>query len=179
MKPLTIFLTVAFILISVNWSSAEIYKYVDENGFTHYTDSPTSEVVAPDENLESVTIERTPPAPSPPSPRKAKPQEPANLDSITNLLNEINQFEEENPQEKLEPEVELYVTSWCRYCKSAKKYFRSRGIDVKVYDVEKDKAAAQRMRRLTNRPGVPFAVINGRHINGFSVKAYERALGAR
>ena len=154
--------------------SAETYKYVDEKGYTHYTDSPTSDVVKSDEETIPAVVERTLPAPMPP-----KPEEKTNLDSITNLLNEINQFEEENPQEASQPEVELYVTSWCRYCKSAKKYFRSRGIDFTAYDVEKDKAAAQRMRQLTNRPGVPFAVINGRHINGFSIKAYEQALRAR
>ena len=34
--------------------------------------------------------------------------------------------------------VELYITSWCPYCKKAIEYFESRGIKYKAYDIEKD-----------------------------------------
>lgn len=77
------------------------------------------------------------------------------------------------------PKVELYVTSWCPYCKQAIQYFRSRSIPFTVYDIEKDGSAAQRKNRLDNRNGVPFAVINGEKIHGFSSAAYERALKVR
>jgi len=76
-------------------------------------------------------------------------------------------------------QVELYVTSWCPYCKQAIQFFRSRGIPFTVYDIEKDKGAAQRKNRLDSRGGVPFAVINGQAIHGFSAEAYERALERR
>jgi len=76
-------------------------------------------------------------------------------------------------------QVELYVTSWCSYCKHATQFFRSRGIPFTVYDIEKDKGAAQRKNRLDSRGGVPFAVINGQAIHGFSAEAYERALERR
>jgi glutaredoxin len=74
------------------------------------------------------------------------------------------------------PQVELYVTSWCPYCKQATQFFRSRGIPFTAYDIERDKGAAQRKRQLDNRNGVPFALINGKAIHGFSAEAYERAL---
>ena len=75
--------------------------------------------------------------------------------------------------------VELYVTSWCPYCKQATQFFRSRGIPFTVYDIEKDKGAAQRKNQLDSRRGVPFALINGQAIHGFSAEAYERALERR
>jgi glutaredoxin len=75
------------------------------------------------------------------------------------------------------PKVELYTTSWCPYCKKAANFFRSKGIPFKEYDIEKDKAAARRKKQLDKKgSGVPFAMINGKPIHGYSTKAYERAL---
>ncbi len=72
--------------------------------------------------------------------------------------------------------VELYVTSWCPYCKNAEEFFRSRGIATTIYDIEKDAKAASRKRKLDNREGVPFAVVNGWKIHGYSPEQYTDAL---
>ncbi len=73
-------------------------------------------------------------------------------------------------------QVELYVTSWCPYCRQAIDFFRSRGINPVVYDIERDDNAARRKKELDPRKGVPFAVINGVKIHGFSENAYLKAL---
>ncbi len=73
-------------------------------------------------------------------------------------------------------QVELYVTSWCPYCRQAIDFFRSRGINYVVYDIERDDNAARRKKELDPRKGVPFAIINGVKIHGFSEKAYLKAL---
>jgi len=73
-------------------------------------------------------------------------------------------------------QVELYVTSWCPYCKKAIQYFQSKGIAYKAYDIEKDKQAAARKQELDSRSGVPFAVINGKRIHGYAPKSYAKAL---
>ena len=74
-------------------------------------------------------------------------------------------------------QVELYVTSWCQYCKSAKKFFSSKGIPVTVYDIEKDVKAAARKKKLDNQGGgVPFAVVNGVRIHGYAPDQYTKAL---
>jgi glutaredoxin len=75
--------------------------------------------------------------------------------------------------------VEIYITSWCRYCKEAIKYFEDNHISYVAYDIEKDSAAAKRKDRLSSRQGVPFAVINGKKIYGFSAQAYSQALGLK
>jgi len=73
--------------------------------------------------------------------------------------------------------VELYVTSWCPYCKKAQNYFRSKGIAFKVYDIEKNKKAAARKKKLdSGRSGVPFAVVNGSYIHGYAPDQYAKAL---
>jgi len=73
-------------------------------------------------------------------------------------------------------QVELYVTSWCPYCRQAIDFFRSRGIYYVLYDIERDDNAARRKKELDPRKGVPFAVINGVKIHGFSEEAYKKAL---
>jgi len=74
-------------------------------------------------------------------------------------------------------QVELYVTSWCPYCRKAEDFFRSRGIPFKSYDIEKDQQAAARKKQLDPEGGgVPFAVINGYAIHGFSPEMYAEAL---
>ena len=85
---------------------------------------------------------------------------------------------EDNSDEDSEagPNVEIFVTSWCTYCHKAKAFFRSKGIEFTEYNVEKDEAAAQRMASLTQSRAVPFVIIDGRMIQGYSAGAYERAL---
>ena len=75
------------------------------------------------------------------------------------------------------PTVELFVTNWCPYCVKAKAYFDAKGIAYTAYDIEKDQAAAKRYMKYGQR-GVPLVVINGTAIPGYSVAAYEKALGA-
>jgi len=78
------------------------------------------------------------------------------------------------------PKVELYITSWCPWCKKAAEFFRSRGIPFTEYDVEKDRAAAQRQKELAGgNSGVPFAIVNGQRIQGYSPEEYEKALQKR
>lgn len=74
------------------------------------------------------------------------------------------------------PEVELYVTSWCPYCKQARAFLDQQGIEYRVYDIERDPAAARRKQQLTAGRGVPFAIINGTKISGWSQQAYQAAL---
>ncbi len=75
--------------------------------------------------------------------------------------------------------VEIYTVSWCSYCRQAREYLRSRGIAFTEYDVEKDKDASVRAKRLNPEGGVPVAVINGKVIRGFSSAAYDRAFAGQ
>lgn len=75
--------------------------------------------------------------------------------------------------------VELYTTSWCKYSQQAKRFFRTRGIPFKEYDIEIDKTAAKRKKKLDPQPGVPFAVVNGFGIHGYSPTQYQNALQVR
>lgn len=81
-----------------------------------------------------------------------------------------------NKPDAVVPQVELYVTSWCPYCKQAENFFRSQGIPYTAYDIEKDSSAARRKEQLDSSRGVPLAIINGQMIRGYSAEAYREAL---
>ncbi len=76
-----------------------------------------------------------------------------------------------------QPSVEIYVTSWCPYCKKTIAYFQAKGVPYTTYDIEKDSAAAARFRQY-GKQGVPLTVINGVVISGYAVSEFEKALGA-
>ena len=76
------------------------------------------------------------------------------------------------------PKVVVYGTKWCPYCQAAVKFFRSRGIPVVEYDVEKDPAAARRKEALDPKPGIPYTVIGKQGIHGYALPVYEKMLKA-
>lgn len=175
-KLYALFFAFFLILIVTGLAGAEIYKWVDENGVVHITDVPP-EGVELNEEAESTTPSKSgvdvKPSPS--------PEEPTLLEKVIAIFEKKPKNRQTSrttvaPANRSSPKVELYTTSWCPYCQSAREFFRSRGIPFTEYDIEKDKSAAARKNRLDKRRGVPFAMINGQGIHGWSAAAYEQAL---
>lgn len=146
---------------------ADVYRWVDAQGVVHYSDKPPQAVK---EDLQVETQPDAPPStyqppelpgpsPSRETDNSAKPREPEPAVKV-----------------KAPPKVELYVTSWCKYCKKAQAFLRKNNIPFAVYDVEKDAEAAKRRRAIDPRTGVPLAVIDGKVLLGFSEAAYRYAL---
>jgi len=151
-RKLILFLLVSLLIGAVAVSaSAEIYKYVDADGQLRFTDDPNAAGGAEAVQLRPTnTISSGTPSRS----QKVKP-----LPAATKF-----------------PKVELFVTSWCGYCKKAEAYLQGKGVPFTVYDIEKDLQAARRKDSLTSKRGVPFALIGDQRLTGFSESAYERAL---
>ena len=75
------------------------------------------------------------------------------------------------------PSVDIYITSWCPYCKKAMAYLRSKNIAFNAYDIEKNARAKSKKRKLDpGYSGVPLTVINGKILKGFSASRFEKAL---
>ncbi|MFC1829657.1 glutaredoxin family protein [Thermodesulfobacteriota bacterium] len=155
MFKLRICLLILLLLLFAGTASAQIYKWVDENGVTHFSNRPPVAAESK-ENLELF-----------PS-HDSKSQSEPHSKPVTRTGKDVVPVRE--------PTVELYTTSWCIYCKKARNFFQMRGISFAEYDIEKDKNAALRKNRLDTKNGVPFAVINGYRVHGFSEAAYENAL---
>ncbi len=82
------------------------------------------------------------------------------------------------PRQKAD--IEIYVTDTCPHCIKAINYLKSKGLRFKTYNVQHDRTAAQRMLKLSGGArGVPFAIINGTKLRGFSEKSYEAALSKK
>jgi glutaredoxin-like YruB-family protein len=139
---------------------AEIYRYTDDRGTTHFVDD-VSQVpkkyrkatrTADDQPLNIVA---TPPA----RPRTAKQ---AKAEPV--------------PEEQSNVNVEIYVTSWCGYCKKAIRYLNEKGIPYTAYDIEQDSSANSRYTALGGN-GVPLISIGDKVIRGFSPEAISRYTG--
>jgi glutaredoxin-like YruB-family protein len=153
-------------------ASAGIYKWVDENGVLHYADTQPDGITEwEDEDGEPASY----PTPQIPAQTSANGGGRMSPEEISELIEQMTD-EKQEVEENQGSAVELYTTSWCPYCHKARDFFRSRGIPFVEYNVEKDKNAASRMRSLTRSQSVPFVVINGKGIQGYSAAAYVSAL---
>lgn len=155
--PKILFPLFLIIMLFAGPAQADFYKWEDEEGNIHITDYPP-----PSKSVRKFKVHET--------------------ESNTDLTVKTS------PQKKTVPDsqyrekprtmndVILYTTSWCPYCKKAKEFFRSKNIDFTEYDIEKDPEAARRKKSLDPGGGVPFAIVNGQFIKGYSPEAYQAAL---
>lgn len=143
MNRAVLLIIASMFLLVTEAAVAEIYKWVDEEGVTHFSDNST----------QGSRVETAP------------------LNSFSAPAQGETNYTPPSYQR-----VELYTTTWCPYCEKARRFLRSRGVNFTEYDIEKDASAAARKKRLGSPRGVPFAVIYGQKIQGFSASRYAGAL---
>lgn len=127
-------------------ATAEIYKWTDDSGRVHFGDSPSKK-----DNAEKVTVE---------------------INSYEHVSYENIEFYSGLDAER----VTMFSTSWCGYCKKARHYFQSNGINYIEYDIEKSKQA-KRMYDSIGGKGVPVILHGKKRMNGFSAAGFERIFG--
>lgn len=66
-----------------------------------------------------------------------------------------------------QPEVVLYATEWCGYCKATRRLFETNGIRYIEHDIEKDPTALLRHQKLGGS-GVPLIVVGDEVVDGFN-----------
>jgi len=131
---------------------AEIYKWTDADGKAHFSASKPAHPVSI-ENRQDLEVKSPQPVPA--------ADKPAG----------------DNRTQATAPQVDLYITSWCPYCKKAMAFLRKNNIAFTAYDIEQDSDAATRKTNIDpGYGGVPLAVINGAAIRGFSESSYRQAL---
>lgn len=144
---LVTFIFCAISLFAVN-SHADIFRWVDEQGRIHFTDKPP-----PQAESQSVRLR---------------------INSFTSPSIEPFQFDESLISKRVvTPDVIMYSTSWCGYCKQARRYFNQKQIAFTEYDVEKTDKGKQDFKRLGGK-GVPVILVGDRRLNGFSKRAFEQ-----
>lgn len=97
------------------------------------------------------------PAPLPTRPPPPGTQPPPPPDALTNPAARDGR-----------PEVVLYVTEWCPYCRQARDYMAAEGVPHRVVDIEKDPAGAREYRARGGTGGIPLVAVGTESIEGWS-----------
>ena len=133
-------------LSASTYASSEVYKWVDESGRVHYGDKPSATVPSKKVNSTITTFDAVNVSPS------AKKTFTKNK------------------------KVTMYSTSWCGYCKKARKYFVAKGIPFVEYDIEKN-PQAKREYDAIGGSGVPVITMGKKSMKGFSQAAFDKFYG--
>ena len=73
--------------------------------------------------------------------------------------------------------IQIYTTPYCGYCKMAKEYFKSKGLEYQEYDVVSDEKKRDEMVAKTGQMGVPVIDIDGEIVIGFNRPKINELLG--
>ena len=152
-------LLATFLQLLFCWSpsQAEVVRYTDDTGRTHYVES---EERVPEQYRSQL--------------KGAKP-----LPGITKLPSATYQDTYQRKAKALSgnaKKVEIFVTSWCPYCSKLENYLNSKGIRYTKYDIEKN-AAGRQIYQDIGGGGVPVVRIGTAVLRGFDPNAIERQLG--
>lgn len=111
----------------------------------------------------------------------SKPANPVSIENRNDFKAKSRQpVPSDNKAQAATPQVDLYITSWCPYCKKAMAFLRENNIAFNTYDIEQDIEAAARKKTLDpGYSGIPLAIINGTVIRGFNTSAYQTALAKK
>lgn len=77
------------------------------------------------------------------------------------------------------PEITIYTTPTCIYCRMAKEFFRQNNISYKEIDVSMDEQKAREMIRKSGQMGVPVIEIDDKIIIGFNKPKIIQILGLK
>jgi glutaredoxin-like YruB-family protein len=58
------------------------------------------------------------------------------------------------------PNVKIYTTESCAYCKMAKEFFAEKNVEYEAKDVTEDQAAREEMIQKSGQMGVPVIVVS-------------------
>lgn len=154
----------ALLLVASAWTAqAEIYRYTDSKGALHFVDD-ISKVpkkcrnqlrnARPMRDISVVDAGAAPPR------RKAEEPPPRQTGSYGGN------------------NVELFVTSWCGYCKKMERFLKEKGIPYTSYDIEKDVNAARTYREMGGG-GVPVVRVGSNVVHGYNPDAVMSYFGRK
>ena len=77
------------------------------------------------------------------------------------------------------PNIKIYSTPTCPWCKKAKAYLEEKGIAFESIDVSSDEKAQKEMIEKSGQMGVPVLDIDGKIIVGFDVPKINELLNIK
>jgi len=148
-------------------AEAQIYQYTDKNGNVVFTDAPPAKSNAKETRMKEEGVYWS-------APRKEQEQTTRGINTATSPGS--------MPERKQTPgyggvTVEMYMTSWCGYCKQAGAYVRSLGANLVQYDIDAQPARKAEMKQKSGgRTSVPLIDIGGTIIPGYDPVAIKAAM---
>ena len=78
----------------------------------------------------------------------SKPADPASIENRNDLeVKSPQPAPVDNKAQATAPQVDLYITSWCPYCKKAMAFLRKNNIAFNTYDIEQDARCRSAQKR--------------------------------
>jgi len=155
-------ISILILLLSLSLlaQAGTVYKTIDANGKTVYSDQPpASGNVAKTLNFSDL--------PSTPVSVQPNTEQSRNLRALQKK-HETRQADTGQPK--------LFAAQWCGYCKKAKAYLAEKNISFQEYDV--DTAEGKRaFAEVGGGRGIPVLIRNGQRTQGFSRPAYDALFG--
>ena len=134
---------------------AQVYKWTDSNGKTHYGDSPPDAAQSQKLKIDVRSYEG-----------------PAQVVDWAAILRKKSPASAAPRSQS----ITMYSTSWCPHCKRARAYFAERGIAYDEIDVEASEKNGREFKELGGG-GVPLIVVGGKAMRGFDPKRMDALLG--
>jgi glutaredoxin len=135
-------------LLAATSAAADIYRWTDAEGRIHYSDKPPA-----DRKAQHVKI-RVP--------------------SITGPA-VVSGTESRGPTPGAREPVKIFTTTWCGYCKRAKKQLAARGVPFREIDVEASDSGQREFAALGGR-GVPVILVGSQRMDGFDTAGLDAML---
>jgi glutaredoxin len=141
-------LVVATIAIALP-AAAQVYKWTDPSGKTHYGDSPPDDAKKQELKIKIPSYEG--------------PVEVRDWAAV---------IRQKAPQAPEPDRITMYSTDWCPHCKNARNYFGAKGIRFTEYNVETSETGRKEYEALGGG-GVPVIVVGSKVMRGFSPGKFE------
>lgn len=81
-----------------------------------------------------------------------------------------------DPRRRSEPEVVIYTTPWCGWCRRTRAFLDERGVRYMDKNIEANDAYRDELIRKTGRASIPVVEIGGELIRGYNERAMEALL---
>jgi glutaredoxin-like YruB-family protein len=149
------------------------YKYVDESGSIRFVERPEQ---VPSAQRDGSRIEWKA---EPRSEATAKPAASGWERVSRSIANRLGTPGSSSPSARSggQPEVVLYTTTWCGWCRKTIAHLDQNGIRYDNRDIERDRAAYADLKRKTGSTAVPVIEIDGELVRGFDRDRIDNLLG--
>ena len=134
-------------------ASAQVYKWTDSTGKTHYGDKAPEESGAQQLKIDVRSYEG-----------------PVQVTDWAAIIRKRSM-----PGNASASAITMYSTSWCPHCKRAKAYFAERGIAFEDVDVEANDRNKKAFKDLGGG-GVPLIIVGDKAMRGFDPKRMDALL---